>query len=375
MKKMSSKKNILLIGSRDDCPDLEYATGFKAIDPVVFLQLGRKKILIVPGLEYGRAKQESPHSHIYTSSMLKIDKKDKGSWSGQIAAVLKEHGVHSVVVSPNFYLDVARRLEKKGIRVHVSGEPLYPQRAVKSMEEIKKISEAQQAAVIAMRSAITMISAAEIDDTGFLRVRGKHLTSEAVREAIRKVMLEHKCIGREVIVAGGLQAADPHNQGTGNLRAYEAIVLDIFPKHIDNGYWGDLTRTVVRGTASPRLRRMYNAVKSAHAKALAKVKAGVKTSVVHREAVDELVRKGFKNKTIDGKPSGFIHSVGHGVGLSIHESPSVGNNQERLKSGQVITIEPGLYYPDIGGVRIEDTVVVTNDGWKYLVPCEKKFEI
>ncbi|OGS24862.1 MAG: hypothetical protein A2297_06380, partial [Elusimicrobia bacterium RIFOXYB2_FULL_48_7] len=293
----------------------------------------------------------------------------------QIAAVLKEHGVHSVMVSPKFYFGVARQLEKKGIHISVSEKPLYPQRAVKSMEEIKKISEAQQAAVIAMRSAITMISSAEIDNAGFLRAGGKHLTSELVRETIRRVLLEHKCIGREIIVAGGLQAADPHNQGTGNLRAYEAIVLDIFPKHIDNGYWGDLTRTVVRGTASPRLRKMYNTVKSAYTRALSKVKAGVKNSVVHREAVEELIRKGFKNETMNGKPSGFVHSVGHGVGLSIHESPSVGNNHERLKSGQVITIEPGLYYPDIGGVRIEDTIVVTNDGWKYLVPCEKRFEI
>jgi Xaa-Pro aminopeptidase len=196
-----------------------------------------------------------------------------------------------------------------------------------------------------------------------------------VQKTITRVLMDHHCLSRDTIVAGGTQAADPHEKGHGPLRAHEAIVIDIFPKHQDHGYWGDLTRTVVRGRATAGLRRMYHAVRMAQSAALNAVKPGVRCATVHRRAAAELEMRGFKTTTVDGRRVGFIHGTGHGVGLEIHERPSLGLGKDRLKSGHVITIEPGLYYPEHGGIRIEDTIVVTHKGWRYLVPCERRFEV
>ena len=131
----------------------------------------------------------------------------------------------------------------------------------------------------------------------------------------------------------------------------------------------------MRGRPSRELRKMYQAVKRAQEEALRAVKAGVKGSTVHRRVVAEFERRGYATREENGRQVGFIHGTGHGVGLAIHEAPGVGLRDVRLRSGNVITVEPGLYYPDVGGVRIEDTVVVTPAGWRYLVPCEKRFEV
>jgi Xaa-Pro aminopeptidase len=151
--------------------------------------------------------------------------------------------------------------------------------------------------------------------------------------------------------------------------------MDIFPQNMKTGYWGDLTRTVLRGKASPYHKKMYNAVKSAQAAALSALRPGVTGRSVHLAACRELERRGFPVMFPDDQRKGFRHGTGHGVGLCIHEPPGINMYCGRLKKGQVVTVEPGWYDPQVGGVRIEDTVVITAHGWKYLVPCEKRFEI
>jgi Xaa-Pro aminopeptidase len=278
-------------------------------------------------------------------------------------------------VPPLFPHGVAMRLKKKGVRVSIAETPLFPEREVKRPDECRHIAEAQQAAVIAMRAAIALIAEAEVDSADCLCRNSRRLTAGDIRAAIMKVLFDHACIGREIIVAGGVQGADPHEMGEGPLRAHEAIVIDIFPQHQVHGYWGDLTRTVVKGAPSRELKRMYQAVKAAHAAALNAVRAGVKTGTVHAAAAAALDRRGFRTERRGDRNVGFIHSTGHGVGLAIHEAPTVSPSGGRLRAGNVITIEPGLYYPELGGVRIEDTIVVTRTGWRYLVPCEKKFQV
>jgi len=288
--------------------------------------------------------------------------------------IIAQLGIKTVQVPVLFPHGVAKYLEKRGMHVFIAKHDLFPERAVKSSDELRKIMESQQAAVIAMRAAIAYITASEIDSAGYLRARGKIVSSESVREIISRILFEHNCMPKDVIVAGGAQAADPHEMGSGPLYAGETIVIDIFPKNLSHGYWGDLTRTVVKGAASSFMKRIYHAVKAAQQVALSRVKAGVNGSTVHRSVINAFRRRKLLGNHED-RSTGFIHSTGHGVGLSIHEAPSVSTAEGRLKAGNVITIEPGLYYPGIGGVRIEDTIVVTNSGWRYLVPCEKKFEI
>lgn len=367
---------IILIGNGVNCPDVAYASGFHSPDDVVFLRAARRYLVVVD-LEYGRARRVAQERgiEVLTPTMLGLSGKNARSTSGWAVAVLKKARVRRVVVPAYFPHGAAMQIEAAGIRVRLADGALFPERARKTPREIRYMRETQQAAVIATRVAVDMIARSEIHPSGELRLRGKVLTSEIVRREIARVLLQNDCFCRETIVAGGQQAADPHEQGSGPLRAHEAIVIDIFPQHLVHGYWGDITRTVVRGTAAPELRRMYHAVRAAHHAALTRIQPGARCGSVHRAAAKELEKRGFRTGAQNGRPVGFIHSTGHGVGLSVHEWPSVSRNEERLRPGHVVTVEPGLYYPECGGVRVEDTVVVTPGGWAYLVPCEKRFEV
>jgi len=331
--------------------------------------------MVVPGLEEGRARRSSSRSQVLTPERLGLRGAKRASVADWVVKLLRKVNVRAVTVPASFPYGIGQRLKRAGIQVSVAKTGLFPERAVKSTDELRRIRESQQAAVIAMRVAVTMIANSKIDRGGYLRTDRKRLTSNDVRLALRRILLNHNCFCREIIVAGGRQSMDPHESGSGPLRAREPIVIDIFPEHLAHGYWGDLTRTVVKGEPSPLLKKMYHAVKGAQNAALKCVKAGVKCATVHQAAAADLRRRGFKTGIVEGKGVGFIHATGHGVGLALHEPPSIGDTDGRLRSGNVITIEPGLYYSDIGGVRIEDTVVVTRSGWQYLVPCENRFEL
>ena len=368
-------RHILMAGTTDSFPDIEYASGFKAPDPVVFLRAGADNYLVVPQMELGRASRTGKSVHVFTPEGLGLSGPARGRLREWTFRLLRRLKIESVIVPVLFPHGVAKHLEKRGIRVLIASEPLFPERAVKTSDELRRIRESQQAAVIAMRAATALITNSEPDKAGFLRFRGKMITSEYVRDLIARILFEHNCMSKDIIVAGGAQAADPHEIGAGPLRAGETIVMDIFPRNMTHGYWGDLTRTIVKGSATLFMKKVYHAVKAAQAVALAHVKAGVKCSSVHRSVVNEFNRRGLFSSVSGNQGAGFIHSTGHGVGLAIHEAPSVSTAEGRLKAGNVITIEPGLYYPGIGGVRIEDTIVVTASGWRYLVPCEKKFEV
>lgn len=386
MVRKKSTTSILIAGNSAAHPDIEYATGFRASGATVLLVERGTPCLVVPGMEAGRAQRvlagkrkgsvgNSGTREVFTPETLGLDAGQQRRLSEWVIALLRKRRVRRVSVPSAFPLGVARKLEEAGIKLMIADGPLFPEREIKTGREIRCIRESQQAAVIAMRAAVALIGSSDVGTAGFLKVRGKHLTSEEVRRTIAGVLLDHGCTGRDTIVAGGVQATDPHEVGSGPLRAHEPIVLDIFPQHTGHGYWGDLTRTVVKGTVPPLVRKMFAAVKAAQSTALSRVKSGVKCATVHKAASEEFRKRGFRTRLNGAEREGFIHSTGHGVGLSVHEAPSVGLSETRLKSGHVITVEPGLYYPEVGGVRIEDTVVVSSSGWTYLTPCEKRVEV
>jgi Xaa-Pro aminopeptidase len=261
------------------------------------------------------------------------------------------------------------------VRVDVSEERLFPERAVKRRREVAWIRQAQRAAAAGLDRALMVLKASRETRDGVLIWRGQPLTSERLRSEIHQVLLAHGCGGFETIAACGPASADPHERGHGRLRARQPIVLDIFPRGLTHGYWGDLTRTVVKGPPSAVLQAMYAAVKEAHGAALAAVGPRVACRTVHRVASGVFERLGFRTETAARRPKGFIHGTGHGVGLEVHESPSVSARPGRLRAGNVITIEPGLYDPAVGGVRIEDTIEVTSGGWRWVWPVKDVFRI
>lgn len=366
---------ILIVATAEETSNLRYACGFTAPDAVVFLKHRATCHLVVPPLELGRAQQLGGRTRVWTPDDLDITAHERRTLSGWALGLLRQLKLDSVQVSRTFPVQIARTLESKGIRIDVCDTPLFPKRVIKSEDEINNIREAQRAAVAAMRKAQQCIQQAHADQYGKLIWKNKTLTSERVRFEIDVTLLRRNCMAAETIVAGGRQGADPHERGSGPLYAGQPIVIDIFPQHREHGYWGDITRTVTNGDPHPDVLRMYRAVKKAQLEALGMVRPGARADRIH-EHVDQVLKgAGFETSVKNGVAEGFFHSTGHGVGLDIHEAPRISSLRQTLKKGHVITIEPGLYYPSLGGIRIEDTVAVTADGCEMLAGMQKMFQL
>jgi len=367
---------VFLAGSSQSDTNIRYLSGFAAPDPFLFLKTDSVNYLLVSAMEKGRAEKQSRlGTKVFTPTGIGLARKQSGKVENQIVALIKKTKVRRIQVPPDFPAGIFKALEKKGVNVSVFGKPICPERKKKTKVEIANLRDSQRAAAAAMNAATAMIGSAKIDGEKRLRTGKEFLSSEKVRRLIHKTLIDHDCTGIETIVAGGDQATDPHERGHGQLYAGQAIIIDIFPRNEKSGYWGDMTRSVCRGSAAPELKRLYNAVKAAQAAALRMVKPGICADEAHSAAKAVFAQRGYETKEIDGCHVGFIHGTGHGVGLDIHEHPRVGTSGEMLEVGNVITIEPGLYYPGLGGIRIEDTIVVTEKGWRYLASCEKKFEL
>ncbi|HMP75309.1 MAG TPA: M24 family metallopeptidase [Kiritimatiellia bacterium] len=371
--KKSSTARLIVAGEGD--ADLRYAGRFQPVDPVVYLDHPRGAHLVVPMLEVGRAKQEAKHARVWTPGDLDLPPMDRRSIAAWTVALARRTRTRAVQVTGAFPVEVARALERARVRVDIAQGPLYPERIKKTSKEIALIRIAQEAAVAAVRAAVRDIRGAHINRAGELIAGRKVLTSERVKHTINRVLLERECQAEQTIVACGRHAADPHHRGEGPLGAGQTIVLDIFPRHLPGGYWGDITRTVVKGPASPELKRMYLAVLRTQAWARAQIRPGIRADLLHQQVQQRLAAAGYATETRDGIPVGFFHGTGHGVGLDIHEAPSISLAAVRLQAGQVVTVEPGLYYPELGGIRVEDTVVVTPRGAEVLCPCPYYFEL
>lgn len=364
---------ILIVAGVGNAADLRYRSGFMPVDPIVFLDAGAECLLVVPMLEAGRAMNEATGCDVRTPQQLGIPRSKRRRFGEWALAALRDRGIRRVRVPADFPAAVLRRIERAGIRVSVVEGDLYPQRAKKTRDEIACIAESQRAAVAAMHRAVATIRSARINRAGFLVKGGRKLTSEDVRREVDIELLSRNCQARDTIIAGGRKAADPHDRGHGPLRAHETIVLDIFPQHRGHGYWGDITRTVCRGTPTPFAQKAFDAVASAQRHALREIRAGIRADRIHEGVQSVLSGAGFKTETRNGVPVGFFHGTGHGVGLEIHEAPSLSTVPVKLVAGNVVTVEPGLYDPEWGGIRIEDTVAVTREGCDILAPCRIPF--
>jgi len=376
MKKSTAPRLLISTGMEEN--DVRYATGLSAPDPFCLLVDPAGHLhLLVSALEAARARHTCPRAILHTpADLFPGETPVRRRLEEQVLALVRRLGCAAVQVGPHFPLGLARTLEACGVKVRMTNAPPFPRRAVKSPEEIAAIAKAQRAAVVAMRAAIQCIHSATIDPGGILKLRGRTLTSTHVKEVIELALLARRCAPEQgTIVAIGPQAARPHDSGSGPLRAGVPIVIDIFPRDKDTGYWGDLTRTVVRGPAPASIRKIHCAVLRAQQLALAMLRPGVEARAVHCAVAAFFRQAGFDTRLAPpGRECGFIHSLGHGLGLDIHESPGLRHEPGRLVAGNVLTVEPGLYYPALGGVRIEDTVVITPAGHKILATCPKKLE-
>jgi len=375
----------LLISDSEHHADMLYVS--KIFVPDAFIAIGLCKGdditwhgLLSP-LEVGRAEKESSFEHVHLDTPWR-EKAKAADWQPSLAstaaAFLQEHGVSSITVPGSFPLMYADTLRALGFQVHAQQGTLFPQRAIKSEQEIKHLAHAEQLTRASMMQAESFLAACSIGQDGVLRHPDDaqcRVEASHVRAAIETFLIAQGAMPAHTIVACGQQGCDPHNIGSGFIDAHEPIIIDIFPRLLDCGYWGDMTRSYVKGKASPEIKKMYQTVLEGQDIGLQNVAAGVKTRDIHQAILNHFEQQGFPTGVQDGQQQGFFHGTGHGVGLDIHESPRVSLSDDVLRCNQVVTVEPGLYYPKLGGIRLEDMVVVRENGCDNLTQHERVLEI
>ena len=377
---MRKKSHRLIIASSESCADLLYATGFFVPDDMVWLGQGRKSTAILSPLEIDRARRAGKMNELLDASRLETEwttkpgykRKRKATLVELAVRLLEKRRIRSVSVPASFPLAVALQLEQAGIRTRVEA-PFFPAREIKTELELKHITRAQRQAEAGLERGIEVLKASSAGPGKILMWRGRKLTSEILRGEIDAAVIRAGGLPANTIVAGGNQACDPHERGSGPLKAGSAIILDIFPRDQGSGYFGDLTRTVVRGRAGEGLRALYHTVLQAQKQVLRSMRPGADGAELHRGVQEFFESSGYRTGREKGHWTGFFHGTGHSLGLEIHEAPRFG--AAVFKPGHVMTVEPGLYYPGLGGVRIEDLVVVTKTGIRNLTRAEKSFEI
>lgn len=359
----------VIFGSSRD-PDLRYLTRFVTGDPVVYIKRpGTQGVIVVSQMEASRAIRESCTAVMTRAEagLLDIMKDEPDRWKALAKMITRVAGPGPLVVTPGMPCALERALSTM-TEVHIDADTVPGLRRIKTPIETSWIMQAQKGADSAMQTALGRIRAARVED-GILMDGSSPLTSERVKMAMHTALLQCGCTAEDTIVASGHSAAMPHCTGQGPIHEGEPIVIDVFPKDDSSGYHSDMTRTLVRGTPSDEVREMYDAVFGAFTTACTLVRPGVTGMSVHESIVEY-----FRDHGYESGARGFTHNLGHGVGLEVHEQPSLGLSGEELVQGNVITIEPGLYYEGVGGVRIEDTGIVTKTGFSSFTRFPMEFQ-
>jgi Xaa-Pro aminopeptidase len=369
----------LLYAASEANADLLYFGRFFAPDAFVAFGHGRKKYALLNALEIARGRRESAFDEVL--SLEEWRDRAKKELTGEkigiaeiVATVAREFGLKEFRVAGDFPLGLARRLEALGLSLELAEGGLFPERERKTEEEAKAIREGNACSAAGIRAAEKVLREATIKN-GRIHYQGRSLTSERLKEEIEIACLRRGAVSANTIAAGGDQACDPHCRGSGVLKANELIIVDVFPRVNATGYHGDMTRTFLKGRASDEQKKLVAAVREAQREAIAAIKAGVSGDAVHRGVVEHFEGKGYKTDSRAAQPIGFFHGTGHGLGLEVHEAPRLSTQGPRLKEGQVVTVEPGLYYPSLGAVRIEDVVWVRKEGAELLSEYHYRWEI
>lgn len=368
----------LFIAASEQDSNLYYATKFIAPDSFIYMEIKGERLLIMSDLEMDRARAQASVDRVLSYSELEQKAKAQGikdpTTVDIVHVVLKEFKIRRLLVPANFPFIHATRLQELGYSLKPKRDPFYEQRVVKTADEIRHIETAQRATEEAVAAAFDTVRRATIEG-GWLHLDGEVLTSERIKKLINVKLMERDCVAQHTIVAGGEQACDPHNEGSGGLPAGRSIIFDVFPRSATSRYFADMSRTIVRGAPTPDLKRLYQTVKDAQEEAIEKVKDGADGMKIHQGICARFDKAGYKTGLVNGRMQGYFHGTGHGVGLDIHEAPRISRTGSLLQEGHVVTVEPGLYYPGLGAVRIEDMVLVTKDGCRNLTDFPKSFEL
>jgi Xaa-Pro aminopeptidase len=363
--------DVLIHGDTIRTPEARHEVPLAIPDPVLYVERNGDRHVVVGSFEVPRVQElggaivpHAPEEFGYDDFLAQGLSRSE-AWVQVWLRAAQELGVTNAVVPPSFGLELADVLRAEGIEVSADRDFFVGRRRVKNEAELAGIRRAQQAAEAGMRAGADLLRRAEIRG-GAVLLDGEPLTCERLKAAVEAAFSAHDCVADEFVVSHGPQTAIGHDMGSGPIAPDEPIVFDLFPRDRETGCFADMTRTFVVGTPAEELREYHRLVKDALDRSLAATRPGVTGDELMRLVSDLFHEHGHKTP-LHKQPGevladGFFHSLGHGVGLEIHEAPSLGRNGEALIPGDVVTLEPGLYRSGYGGVRLEDLVLVTEDG-------------
>ncbi|MDX8410040.1 MAG: Xaa-Pro peptidase family protein [Mariprofundales bacterium] len=374
--------NRLMIADSEHDADMLYVSGVFVPDAWIVAQVDGQWVGLCSPLEVDRIRKTSRLDKVWLDSEWRQRARSRfgemPSLAPVAAAFLLDHGVQKVEVPSQFAHGLACQLQQCGLEVVPCQGAFFPQRAIKRDDELRELAHVERLTAKSMVQASHFLAACSIADDGVLRHpdHGRtRLRSAHLRAVIEQWLIAHGAVPSHTIVACGREGADPHNEGSGLLRGNQPMIVDIFPRLTRSGYWGDMTRTFVKGRAGAQVRAMHRAVAAAQQAGIALLQHGVAANEVHAVVAQTLKDHGFVTGVRRGRQQGFFHGTGHGVGLEVHEAPRVSTQGAALQAGHVVTVEPGLYYPGVGGVRIEDLLVVTEEGSTNLTRFHRRLEI
>jgi Xaa-Pro aminopeptidase len=368
--------DVLIAADSHRSPEMRHEVPVSIPDPFFYMERGGRKIVVVGSFEVPRVEELGLGHEVYAPERFGLDELlEQGLKYWEIGREIclracREFGLDNAVVPHTFPLEIADYLRENGVEVGVDREFFAGRRRVKSEVELAGIRRAQRACEAAMDAARELMRRAD-ESNGILAVDGEPLTSERIKMRVEQVFSEHGVSADESIVSHGAQTAIGHDMGSGPIAPNEPIVLDLFPRDRETACYADMTRTFVVGEAPDELVRYHEAVKAALDRSLEEIRAGTDGSELHRIVSEHFQEHGYPTLLTKAPGEvlmeGFFHSLGHGVGLEVHEMPILGRLAgQELVAGDVVTVEPGLYRQGFGGCRLEDLVLVTEDGGENL---------
>ena len=365
--------------------DMFVATGVPIVDPFTYLELDGRRIIVASVLEADVVERDSRATEIWRDDEFGARDLVREGWDYEDAVmervrrVLERAGVSEVAVPPSFPVALADYLRGKEITVTPDRRAFEMRRRLKDADQLNAIKDAQKATEASFWAARELLRSATPGDGGLV-ADGELVTCERVRDVIVATLRAHGCEGEAPLVGAGPRGALVHDLGSGPINPGEPVIIDVFPQNASSRYCADMTRTFCWGEAPERLKQMHATVLEALKRSTEAIAPGVAGERPWEVACDVIEGGGFRTtrqlapgETLD---EDFFHGLGHGVGVEVHEAPNMGlGAREELLAGDVVTVEPGVYRKDFGGVRLEDLVVVTDDGHEVLTNFDYELEI
>jgi Xaa-Pro aminopeptidase len=367
--------DVLMYGDTTRSPELRHEVPVAIPDPFLYAEREGRRVVVLHSLEIPRVREQAPDLEIVPLEQLGSDElfsQGLKGWEITLELALRacrELGIESAAVPESFPVGHADHLRANGIELTVDRDLFDNRRRAKNETELRGIRNAQKACEAALDASRELLRRAQANGGG-LEVDGRPLTSERLKRVIEEVFADHDVEGGDMIVSHGPQTAVGHDMGSGQIAPNEPIVFDLFPRDKATGCYADMTRTYVVGEPSDEVKEWHRLVKEALDASTAGVKPGVNGRKLYEQVCDIFQQAGYKTQ-LNKEPGevledGFFHGLGHGVGLEVHELPTMGRVGHELVAGDVVTVEPGLYRSGYGGLRLEDLVLVIEDGYEVI---------